>query len=162
MKGRNCYAQFCKEPGLEKLIKFLELKLSFLRPVTPKFSRRVPFSVRAVAGPFQNLLCRFLLSQPATAVFFAFLFMHRSWVGVSQVSQFLFQVSSCGVFLCMAQRVRRPVNIPGFKSQCSTPCRPSSFSVPRISFSWGAPEQRSHVMRQSQTPEPLCRRAHLF
>ncbi|GAI62397.1 unnamed protein product, partial [marine sediment metagenome] len=31
--GLNCYASFWDEPGIEKLLNFIEVKASFLRPV---------------------------------------------------------------------------------------------------------------------------------
>ena len=67
MKGLNCYACFWSYPGLEKLqFNFLELKSSFLRPVSLPFSQREPFLCITVAGRSFSLLCRRFVSLLAT------------------------------------------------------------------------------------------------
>jgi len=48
MKGRIGYAIFWSSPGLEKLNILHAHKTSFLKPVTSRFSQRVPFLTRAV------------------------------------------------------------------------------------------------------------------
>ncbi len=71
MKGRNCYAAFWSYPGLEKLFNFIEVKASFLRPVSLPFSGREPFSRIAAAGQAISLRHRLLVSHPAAASLFA-------------------------------------------------------------------------------------------
>lgn len=56
MKGRNCYARFCRHPGLEKLFNFIEAKASFLRPVSLPTSQREPFMHRIATGSSPRVL----------------------------------------------------------------------------------------------------------
>ena len=69
MKGRICYATFFENPGIEKLSNCVQVKSSFLRPVTPYSTQREPFSLRSAAGDRTGLLtCQFSY-LPAAAVF---------------------------------------------------------------------------------------------
>ena len=69
MKGRICYARFWDEPGIEKLFTFIEVKSSFLKPVTSR-PCGVAFLIReSVAGA---LVCRpdnTVQSKPVTVLF---------------------------------------------------------------------------------------------
>jgi len=76
MKGRNCYAAFWSYPGLEKLFNFIEVKSSFLRPVTPSDSQRVPFIQSAVVGDILSLLYGLYAKSPATDFSLAGLIVH--------------------------------------------------------------------------------------
>ncbi|MBA7702733.1 hypothetical protein ES703_111503 [subsurface metagenome] len=71
MKGRNCYARFWSLPSFEKLLNFIEVKASFLRPVTLPSSQREPFKMSSVAGYLTRLMPCLLSYRPATGFFFA-------------------------------------------------------------------------------------------
>jgi len=73
MKGRYCYAAFFDEPGLEKLFNNVQVKASFLRPVTLSFSLREPFRLRAAAGLLACPSDMVKQSWPAAAFFFSVL-----------------------------------------------------------------------------------------
>lgn len=75
MKGRNCYARFCCSPGIEKLLGFVHVKSSFLKPVTSRPYQQEPFFPIAVAG-FGFLLRLWLsVAMPATVFFYALHFL---------------------------------------------------------------------------------------
>ncbi len=71
MKGRFCYAAFFGKPGIEKLPDTLEVKASFLKPVTSSLSARGPFSWTAVAGARGRISYNLLRPTPATVIFSA-------------------------------------------------------------------------------------------
>ncbi len=76
MKGRNCYSQFVRHPGFEKLHGIAYVKSSFLKPGDIDSFQREPFKMRTVVGsgllsdPYQSrawpatvLLCVFLIER---------------------------------------------------------------------------------------------------
>ncbi|MBA7563304.1 hypothetical protein ES708_04959 [subsurface metagenome] len=85
MKGRNCYARFCRHPGLEKLFTFIDGKASFLRPVSLPTSQREPFMHRIATGtnPRVHHVGSFLLvirlSFNAGRYFFLYSFLVLQW-----------------------------------------------------------------------------------
>lgn len=92
MKGRNCYARFCRHPGLEKLFNFIEAKSSFLRPMSLHLYQREPFLCRIATGSsprvlhvgFSLLVIR--LSSNAGRYFFLCMTFCRRWPVCSQIN----------------------------------------------------------------------------
>ena len=74
MKGRIGYAIFWSSPGLEKLNILHAHKTSFLKPVTSRFSQRVPFLTRAV-DVSRIVLTPILDLLTASTVFFSLVAM---------------------------------------------------------------------------------------
>ncbi|MBA7648712.1 hypothetical protein ES703_56500 [subsurface metagenome] len=82
MKGRNCYACFWSSPGFEKLLTILEVKASFLRPVSlPQFQRE-PFRLRAAAGFGTEFQHHVSSKLPAAGFFSVLYFITRGRFGL--------------------------------------------------------------------------------
>ena len=69
MKGLNCYASFCDDPGIEKLLALLKVKSSFLMPVTPLPCQLAPFIRSHVAGVSSREFISVSSDTPATPFF---------------------------------------------------------------------------------------------
>jgi len=69
MKGLNCYASFCDDPGIEKLLSIAQVKRSFLLPVTPSHVQRESLTLHLAAGKTKGLLTLQFSYWPAAAIF---------------------------------------------------------------------------------------------
>jgi len=77
MKGRNCFACFWSHLGFEKLFNCVQVKSSFLKPVTLLISQREPFRLRAAVGLLACPSDMVMQSGPAAASFSAVGFPQR-------------------------------------------------------------------------------------
>lgn len=69
MKGLNCYASFCDDPGIEKLLSIAQVKRSFLLPVTPSHVQRESLTLHLAAGKTKGPLTLQFSYWPAAAIF---------------------------------------------------------------------------------------------
>ncbi len=134
MKGRICYARFWDEPGIEKLFTFIEVKSSFLKPVTSR-PCGVAFLIReSVAGA---LVCRpdnTVQSKPVT-VLFSKLFLTPGGLQSLQLSSLRAVVHAVRrFFLYHWFHSVWPVSIFWLNSPGPTASRPPSFSMPYIFY----------------------------
>ncbi len=112
MKGRICYARFLSHRGLEKLTNFIEVKASFLRPVTLTLSQQYRPSKKAVAGSIQCVPYIGFLHKPLSLVLYT---------------------GHC-YFLCKSYWSVWPVPVFGLPSPGPTASRPLVFSKPYIFY----------------------------
>ncbi|MBA7485122.1 hypothetical protein ES707_20657 [subsurface metagenome] len=114
MKGRNCYTCLWSHPGLEKLFNFIEVKASFLRPVSLSLSQREPFSPRAAAVNLPDSYHALGHFNAAAVFSFALFSRVRSQHKFHHHKQFLRQGSGCDSSFCRTYCSRRSVWLLGF------------------------------------------------
>ncbi len=157
MKGRICYACFLCHLGIEKLFNFIEVKSSFLKPVTLSLSQRGPFRSTSATGASTGLVFSQRTYAPvASSLLPGLIVFSGRHTTTSPIRSSHILVGHC-FFLCRYHYPWWPVSVFGLPSPGPTASRPLIFSKPYIFYGADGSGYSARIRKYVAEPSALRR-----